>query len=152
MTWQESTHPEDRPVRDEFRRGRDEAREVGSEFGEMANDLRYLVQKEAELARAEFQEAVSRVIQSAISAVVAVVFVNLMLIFAFVTVMFGLDTVFELWLAALITTGIIFVVALAAFLFAYARMKAVSFTPERTLKSLREDVEWAKTQMQSTAR
>jgi uncharacterized membrane protein YqjE len=152
MALHERSSQQSNGVRDDLRRGRQEARELGSEASDLANDVRYLIQKEGELARAEFQEAMGRTIQSAISAVIAIVFANIMLIFAFATVMFAFDEVFELWVAALITTGILLLITVGALAFAYARMKQVSFTPQRTMKSLREDIEWAKTQMRSTTR
>jgi uncharacterized membrane protein YqjE len=141
-----------RSLGDDLRNGRDEARDFGRDAGDLANELRELVQKEGQLARAEVQESISHAIRSAIWAGAALLLANALLLFAFTTVMFAIDEALPLWAAALITTGIILLLTAIAGAMAYARMKQISFTPRRTMQSVKEDVKWAKTQMQSTVK
>jgi len=143
------THAED-GIRADARRASDEARALGEELGGIADDLRDLLRGEVELARAEAREQVSLVVRSAIWGGVAVVAALLTLVFIAVTAMFALDTVLPAWLAALIVTAALAVIAGVCGLVVRSRLRQVSVVPRKTIGSLREDVEWARAQLKSS--
>lgn len=143
--------PIDSPA-DQLRRGREEAREIGSEIGEIAQDLRELAMAESRLAQAEVKENLNRLINAVIFGAAAALFAILMLVFVFLTVMFVLDLWFQLWAAALITTGVLVVLTAALGALAYSMIKKFSITPQRTMESVKEDLRWLKSLTTLSAR
>jgi hypothetical protein len=105
---------------------------------------------EADLARAEVIEARQHATRGAAMGTGAGVMGFFAALFACLTLMFVLDTFMPLWLAALITTAV--VAALAALLGAMARQEFKRFSPvpRRFMKSMKEDIQWAKAQTRSS--
>jgi uncharacterized membrane protein YqjE len=143
---------EDRPLKEDLRRSRVEAQALGGELGDIAADVRFLLQKEAQLARAEVQETLNTAVRSLIWGGIAAFLAVPLVMFVFVTLMLALDTAMPLVAAAAITTGVILLLVAIAGALAYSRIKSMNVKPERTVKSLQEDIEWAKTRIRSTAR
>lgn len=143
------------PMHDEslgaaWRRGKDEARSLGDEAAGIAGDIRTLLQSEVALAKAEVHEQISLAVKIAIWGGVALVAGLLMATFAFITLFVALDLVMPQWLAGLVTTAILAVIAAVGALMARARLKAMTVVPKKTIDSVREDVRWAKDQLRST--
>jgi Putative Actinobacterial Holin-X, holin superfamily III len=135
-----------------LQRGKEEVREVSSEFGSIASDLRTLGTMEMQLARAEVAEGVKGYgIATGIGATAAL-FAILMTVFLFLAVMFALDEVLPLWAAALITTGLLALLAGIFALLARKRFQSTSVVPRRAINSLQEDIRWARSQMNLSAR
>ena len=126
---------------------RQEAREAGGEFAGIAREFGVLAQKEVELARAEAGEQVAVTIRALIFGAVAGVLAVLGVVFIALTLHFVYDTAVASWLAALLTALTLFVVAGLLALMARERLRRLSFKPERTMESLREDVRWARTRL-----
>lgn len=143
---------EGRPLKEDLRRSRDEAQALGQDLGDIATDVRFLLQKEAQLARAEMQETLNHSLRSLMWGGIAAFLATPFVIFAFAALMFGLDTVMPLVAAAGITAAVIVALMAIAGAIAYSRIKQINVKPERTVKSLQEDIEWAKTRIRSTAR
>ena len=61
--------------------------------------------------------------------------------------MFALATAMELWLAALLTTLLVFGVAFVVYRLSMARFKGVTPMPKRAVQSLGKDLSWLKAQM-----
>jgi uncharacterized protein YoxC len=59
----------------------------------------------------------------------------------------GLATVVATWLAALIVGAALGVMAIALITTASNRLKHVNKVPERTIESMKENVQWAKNQI-----
>jgi len=136
----------------QLQRGRDEAKRLQDEVREINEDLRVLAEKQAQLAKTEVQEQLSlstRVLGFGAS---ALVLANLAAVFVFLTIMFALWVVTPMWVAALITTLLLVTCAAICGFVAYSMFKRLSFTPKRTLDSLREDVTWAKQQLNFNAK
>jgi len=140
------------PLTEQLKRGQDEVRQVRIDFMAIAEDVRVLVRKESELARAEVMEQVEHVKRGAMFGGAALVAAMLAAIFILVTAMLVLNTFLPLWLAALITTLIVAAGAVFAAALAMKQFKSLSLTPKRTIASIREDVEWARNQMKSSAK
>lgn len=136
---------------DEFRRGRDEARSIGEEFAAIAEDLRNLARSEVELARAEMREQIQLAIRVAIWGAVAAVVALITLGLVFLTIRDVLDIWLATWAATLITTGIALLLAAIAGFIAYRRVKQMTVVPKKTMSSVKEDVQWARDQVKSSA-
>jgi uncharacterized membrane protein YqjE len=127
-------------------------RALGDEAGALVRDLRSLLQQEGRLARAEAAESIAAATRAMIWGGAALVFGLLALSFAFVALMLALDTAMPLWAAACCTLAVLVLLAGAFGLLGVAWLKRVSVKPERTVRSLKEDIEWAKTRMRFTTR
>ena len=71
----------------------------------------------------------------------------LALIFLAVTAAVALDIVWPKWLAWLVVGGAFTLLAGAAAMFGLRKMKRPSMKPEETVRTVKEDVEWAKAQL-----
>jgi uncharacterized membrane protein YqjE len=139
-------------IGDQVRTARIEAQDLRSEAMGIAGDVQRLLQLEGELAKAEANEAAGRIAKAAGLGAAAAVTGIVALVFLFLTVMFAIDTATELWLAALITTGIILLlVALLGYL-AMEQYRRFSPVPRRFVRTVREDMEWVRSQIRSSAR
>jgi inner membrane protein YhjD len=115
--------------------------------GQVAGDVGTLVKKEVELARQEITEAVMARVK-AIAAFVVIGVIGLFVIgFLGAAGAAGLAIVVPLWLALLIVAGGFVFLAILAAAFGVARLKKPPLKPEKTKKTIKEDVEWAKAQL-----
>ena len=115
--------------------------------GQVAGDVGTLVKKEVELARQEITEAVMARLK-AIAAFVVIGVVALFVVgFLGAAGAAGLALVVPLWLALLIVAGSFVLLAILAAVFGVARLKKPPLKPEKTQKTIKEDVEWAKAQL-----
>jgi hypothetical protein len=67
--------------------------------------------------------------------------------FLLFTAVLGMATVMPIWIAALIVGAVLTVVSIALLSAAGKRLKQVHKVPERTIESLKENVQWAKEQI-----
>jgi len=67
--------------------------------------------------------------------------------FLLFTAVLGMATVMPIWMAALIVGAALAVVSIALLSAASKRLKQVHKVPERTIESLKENVQWAKEQI-----
>ncbi len=73
-------------------------------------------------------------------------------LFVFLALMFVLDTFLPLWLSALLTALIIGGLISLLAIMAKQEYEQFSPAPRRMIKSIREDLEWARTQLRSSAK
>jgi len=127
--------------------GPEDVRSTPQLVRDIAGDTSALVRKEIELARHEVVEAlVARA--KAVGALGAAAVMGLYtLLFLAVAGGLALATTMAAWAAFLIVAGAFAVLALGAVLFAKLRMKTPPIAPEETVRTVKEDVEWAKTQL-----
>jgi Putative Actinobacterial Holin-X, holin superfamily III len=112
-----------------------------------------LAKQELQLAKAEMKEK-GRKAGPGIGMVGAAAGVGLLAAGAFTAcVILVLDEVMATWLAALLVGLVYAAVAGALFLMGKARVQeAGPFVPEQTIETVKEDIEWAKTQVGSESR
>ena len=67
--------------------------------------------------------------------------------FLLFTLVMGLATVVATWLAALIVGAVLGLIALVLIATASKRLKQVNTVPERTVETMKENVQWAKNQI-----
>ena len=138
---------QDTPMTPAEANGPEDARSTPQLVRDIAGDTSALVRKEIELARHEVVEAlVARA--KAVGALGAAAVMGLyMLLFLAVAGGLALATTMAAWAAFLIVAGAFAVLSLGAVLFAKFRMKTPPIAPEETVRTVKEDVEWAKTQL-----
>lgn len=120
---------------------------LGELFSDLSGDLSSLMRKEVQLAKTEMSENISRTVKNAILLVVAAVFVVFALFALIVAAIYGLSTVVAPWLAALIVAGALLVIAGALAMIGLNALKKASLAPKETVRTLQEDVQWAKQQI-----
>jgi len=114
---------------------------------DIAADTSSLVRKEVELAKQELLEAITARLKAAGAMAAAGVFGLFMVGFLSLAAAAALDIIFPAWLAALIVAGGFAVIAGPAVLFGLRRMKTPPLAPEETVRTVKEDVEWARAQL-----
>ena len=114
---------------------------------DIAADTSSLVRKEVELAKQEVLEAITARLKAAGAMAAAGVFGLFMVGFLALAAAAALDIILPTWLAALIVAGGFAVIAGPAVLFGLRRMKAPPLAPEETVRTVKEDVEWARAQL-----
>ncbi len=122
------------------------SRSIADVLQDILANVQGIIRAEVRLAKTEVTEEATKAGRAAGmlagGAVVALFTVWLLLL----TLLFALGTVVPMWAAALILfviTGVIAAVLLAA---GKKRFQTVHATPERTIETMKENVEWAKSQ------
>ena len=113
----------------------------------IATDTSTLVRKEVELARQEIMEAVTARLKAAGAMAAAAVMGLMVLVFAGAAAASALEGSVSAWAARLIVAGGFLVIAAAAVMAGIARAKNPPLAPEKTVETVKEDVEWAKAQL-----
>jgi VIT1/CCC1 family predicted Fe2+/Mn2+ transporter len=113
----------------------------------IATDTGTLVRKEVELAKHEITEALIARAKSALAFGFAGALGVLGLLFAALAVAAALSIVLPMWLAALVVMGTLFLMAGAAVGIGVLRAKRPPIAPTETVRTVKEDVEWARAQL-----
>ncbi len=117
---------------------------AGQLMKEVSEDFSTLFRKEIELAKLELTESISAKAKGAAIIAVATVFGFFALIFFLFGLRDGLDTFLWKWVADLITALILLLLGGIGALIA-RRLLGTPIKTDMTKKTIREDVEWAKT-------
>ncbi len=113
----------------------------------IATDTSTLVRKEIELAKQEIAEGLKAKALGAAGLAIGGLFGFLGLLFGLVTAVAALSIVLPHWLAALIVAGALFLIAGIAAMVGIASMKKKGPAPTETVRTVKEDVEWARAQL-----
>lgn len=127
--------------------GTNDGRSTTQLVRDIAGDTTTLVRQQVELARHEIVEAIVARLKAVGALGAAGVMGLYTLLFLAVAGGLALATAMAAWAAFLIVAGAFAVLALGAALFAKFRMKQPPMAPEETVRTVKEDVEWAKTQL-----
>jgi hypothetical protein len=112
---------------------------------EVAKDVSTLVRQEIALAKTELQQE-AKTAGTAVGAFGGAGFAGyFVLVFLSLAGMYGLDAVMPIGWAALIVAGVWAVIAAVLAVVGRSRLKAFNPKPERTIETVKEDVQWAKT-------
>lgn len=122
-------------------------RSTGELMRSIAGDTAALVRKEVQLARQEIVEGVMSKVIGAGAFAVAGVFAVIALVMFGITLGVSLDIVLPAWLAWLLTAVAFLLLAGLAAVVGKGMMKRKSIAPEETKRTVKEDVEWARTQL-----
>ena len=121
---------------------------IAAAITEVSESLTKLVQDEIELAKAEVVEKASALARGAAAVAAGAVFGVFAVIFVLLTLAWALDGLLvsgtgKVWLGFLIVLGVLLVLTVGAFLFAWRKLKVGAPTPKMAIdeaKKIRETV------------
>lgn len=119
---------------------------VGKLVGEIGEDLSKLFRQEIELAKAEIRQEATKAGKAAGMLGGAGFAGYMVALLVTLAVVFGLGNVMDLAWAALIVAVVWAVIGGVLFARGRERMREVNPTPEQTIETLKEDVQWARAQ------
>jgi hypothetical protein len=125
-----------------------EERSIGELFGELSQDVTMLVKQEAQLAKTEMQQKLSRVTTDLVSlasgGIVALIG-GLALTAALILLL--IDPVgLKPWLAALIVGAVFGIAGWVLVQRGVTNLKRTDPAPRRTVETIKDDIQWAKEQ------
>jgi uncharacterized membrane protein YqjE len=121
---------------------------LGELFRQLAQDSAALVRQEMALAKAELRENVKTAVRDATMVAVGggIALVGALVLVLFLVLALG-DALNEYWLGALIV-GAVFVIAGGVLAMgSLRRLKSDGLAPERTIQTLKEDKQWAQSEI-----
>ena len=121
-----------------------EGRSVGDLLGEVTANLSKLMRQEVALAKVELKEEAAKAGKAGGLLGGAGAVGYLVLVFLSLALMFALDNAMGIGWAALLTAVLLGIVAALLFVIGRNRFKQINPTPEQTVETLKEDVQWAK--------
>lgn len=122
-------------------------RSVPEVLQDIVGNIQEIIRSEFTLAKVEIKQEAARAKAPAIMWLIGGALGLYALGFLLLTAVFGMATVMPIWIAALIVGAALTVVSIALLSAAAKRLKHVNKVPERTIESLKENVQWAKEQI-----
>ena len=122
-------------------------RSVPEVLKDIVGNIEEIIRSEFRLAKAEVKEEASQAAPPLKMIVVGAGLGFYALGFLLFTLMMGLATMVDTWLAALIVGAGLGLVALVLITTASKRLKQVNKVAERTIETMKENVQWAKNQI-----
>lgn len=122
-------------------------RSVPEVLQDIVGNVEEIIRSEFRLAKAEVKQEASKAAPGLKMIVVGAAIGFYALGFLIFTLVMGLATMMATWLAALIVGGILGLSALVLITSASKRLKQVNAVPERTVETMKENVQWAKNQI-----
>jgi len=113
----------------------------------IASNLTQLIQAEFRLAKGELKEGAEKVAAPGATLGAGVVLAFYGLGFLLLAAVYALSLVMAGWLATLIVGGVLLVVAGILVGAGGMKLKRMNLTPDKTIRTLEEDVRWAKQQI-----
>ena len=121
-------------------------RSVAEVLQDIVGNVQELIRSEFRLAKAETREEVAKVAKFSVILGAGLVLVVYAVGFLLLTIMYALETTLVPWLAALIVAVGVMMIAMVAVSIGRKRMKQVHM-PEKTIETMKENVQWAKQQI-----
>jgi uncharacterized membrane protein YqjE len=121
-------------------------RTVPEVLQDIVGNIQEIIRSELRLAKAEVKQEAAKAKSPVIMSVAGGALGLYALGFLLLTAMLAMATVMTMWMAALIIGAVLAVVSLALIGAAKARFKHVNAVPERTIESIKENVQWTKDQ------
>ena len=119
-------------------------RSVPEVLQDIVGNLQEIVRSEFRLAKTELKEEAAKAAKPAATFGVGLVMGFYGIGFLLLASVYGLSTVMAGWLAALLVGTILAIVATALMSSSGKKLKSVNPTPNKTIQSLEESVQWAK--------
>ena len=113
---------------------------------DIVGNVQSIIRSEIRMAKTEVKEETAKAGKAGAIIAAGVVLGLYAFGFALVTITRALEIVTAPWLASLIVSVLVGVAALVAVNIGRTRMKYVHATPEKTIASVKENVEWVKDQ------
>jgi uncharacterized membrane protein YqjE len=122
-------------------------RSVPEILEDIASNLTQIVQAEFRLAKSELKEEAKKVAVPGATLGAGAVLALYGLGFLLLAAVYALSLVMGGWLATLIVGGVLMVAAGILLGAGGMKLKRVNLTPAKTIRTLKEDVQWAKQQI-----
>lgn len=122
-------------------------RSMGELLRSIGTETSTLIRKEIELGKQEVMESVTARLKAAGAGAAAAVMGLFALAFLGLAAASALDNWLRPWASRLIVAGVYLLIAAAAGMFALQRIKKPPIAPKQTVRTVKEDVEWAKAQL-----
>ena len=121
-------------------------RSVSDVLQDIIRNVQEIVRSEVRLAKTEIREEAAKTKSSGLLLGAGAVAAIFALLFLLLTIVYALALVMPNWAAALIVGAALAVVASVIFTAGLKQFKQIHPTPERTVETIKENVEWAKQQ------
>jgi uncharacterized membrane protein YqjE len=122
-------------------------RSVPEILEDIASNLTQIVQAEVRLAKTELKEGAARAAGPGAAVGAGVVLAFYGLGFLLLAAVYALSMVMAGWLATLIVGGVLMVAAGILVGVGGTKLKRVNLTPDKTIRTLEDDLQWAKQQV-----
>jgi uncharacterized membrane protein YqjE len=122
-------------------------RSVPDVLEDIATNLAQLVQAEFRLAKTELKEGAQKAAGPGVTLGAGLALALFGLGFLLLAAVYAMSLVMAGWLAALIVGGVVTVVAGILVGAGTAKLKRANLIPEKTIRTLEEDAQWAKQQI-----
>jgi uncharacterized membrane protein YqjE len=119
-------------------------RSIPEVLQDIVGNLQEIIRSEFRLAKTELKEEASRAAKPAATFGMGLVFGFYGVGFLLLSSVYALSAVMAGWLAALLVGTILAIVAIALVSSGGKKLKRVNPTPDKTIRSLEENVQWAK--------
>jgi uncharacterized membrane protein YqjE len=116
-------------------------------FENIVDNVQGIIRSEVRLAKAELREETVKAGKAAGIAASGAVLALYAVGFMLLACLYAIETAVAPWLAALIVTIIVGTIAVVLIKLGVKRLKRVDPRPDRTINSIKENLEWAKTQV-----
>jgi uncharacterized membrane protein YqjE len=110
-------------------------------------NIQEIVRSEFRLAKVEIHEETTKAVRSSIPLVMGILLLLYALGFILLAVVHALSLVVDAWLAALIVGFGVLVISMILVSVGRKRFKQVKVVPEKTVVTVKENVQWAKHQI-----
>jgi uncharacterized membrane protein len=132
----------------DFTRRTADERSIGELFGELSQDVAMLVRQEAQLAKTEMQQKLSKVTTDLVSLAAGgiVALIGGLALTAALILLLVRPVGLTPWLAALIVGAVFGLVGWMMVQRGLTNLKRTDPTPRRTVESIKDDIQWAKEQ------
>jgi uncharacterized membrane protein YgcG len=124
--------------------GTDSRASLGDLITEITDDVSQLVRDEIELAKAELKQEAAKAGKAAGMLGGAGYAGHLVMLLASFAAVFGLWHVIDLAWAALVITAVWAVIGAVLYVRGRERLRTVNLKPEQTMKTVKEDAQWAR--------
>jgi uncharacterized membrane protein YqjE len=124
----------------------DNSRSIADVLQDIVANVQQIVRAEVRLAKTEITEEATKAARAAsiiAGGLIAALFAVWLLL---LTILFALATVLPIWAAALILFVIVAVVTAVLLAAGKKRFKTVHAAPEKTIETMKENVQWVKNQ------
>ncbi len=129
--------------------GAPQARSIGELVADVVTTIQEIMRSEVRLARTEVSEEMTKAAAASKMLIAGGLLGMFAAAFALVTVFCALILALQPWLAALIITVVLGAVAGVMVLAGVARWKQFHPKPQKTIETVKENVEWARNQIKS---
>ena len=122
-------------------------RSIGSVLADIAGNFQHMVRAEMRLARAEIRDEIKKVARAAVLLVVAVLSGTLGVGVLLLAAVYALKLVLAPWAAAIVVGAATLAIGGVAAAVGVKHLSEVTLPPPKTVESVQETVQWAKSQI-----